>query len=153
MQQWAYTTKVHDINELKHILFDQRLAWFGIRHQQWCNWWLAQTSVCVCVFMPKHVIWFNIFNFMLILWKLEAKWCYCVKYDRILLFLIVLCISQEIVPNCLRYSGKYKIIFCKFTTESHRERILNTAQYLPMLCTWYVFFTHLQVGGASYVTL
>jgi len=115
MQQWAYTTKVHDINELKHILFDQRLAWFGIRHQQWCNWWLAQTSVCVCVcvFMPKHVIWFNIFNFMLILWKLEAKWCYCVKYDRILLFLIVLCISQEIVPNCLRYtgSGKYKIIF------------------------------------------
>jgi len=145
MQHWAYTMKVHDINELKHFIWSMSvMTWDkASAMMQLMTGPNVCVCVCVCVFMPNHVIWFNIFNFMLILWKLEAKWCYCVKYDRILLFLIVLCISQEIVPNCLRYSGKYKIIFLQIhhwvpSWKNFKYRSIF-ANAMHMVC---FFFTH-----------
>ena len=121
-----------------------RYGWHGFEQRiidnatdEWCK---RLSSLCSCkrttflVFSLTADSTFVHFN-VLIWWKLQISWCYCVEYLRISHFLFFY-ISQGSVATQLRFGKKYHNDFiANFLLNPKVKEFFKIGQYLPTLST------------------
>jgi len=60
---------------------------------------------------------------MLVWWKLQVSWCYCVEYVRFSPLLIFLHFTSQCGYIVKVWWGKWQVFYCKLLAESNGERL------------------------------